>query len=226
MINFEKEVFARTHCDLGKTIEYGFVREGERYRLARDVGETGLRAEIEIDSGGKVTGRVVDPGTGDEYTAFRRENAQGAFVGEVREAYLAILEEIRDACFTPRFFLGDQANRIADLIFTQYGDAPDFPWDRYPGYGAFRNPGNQKWYGLIMNIDRKKLYDGEGPCEVINVKADPEKLAELTERDGIYPAYHMSKKNWISVILDDTLPDADIMELVTESHRFTEISNV
>lgn len=222
MTRTEDEIFARTKWDPAKAAEYGFARNGENYRLARDIGGTGLRAEIEIDAGGKVRGCVLDPATGDEYTAFRRENAEGSFVGEVREGYRAVLEEIRDACFVPRYFIGDQANRVADALRDRYGDEPDFPWEKYPGYGVFRNPANEKWYGLIMDIDRSKLHDGTGACEVIDVKADPERIPHLTERAGIYPAYHMNKKYWISVILDDTLPDEEIFELVRASHTYTE----
>ena len=39
--------------------------------------------------------------------------------------------------------------------------------------------------------------------------------------DGIYPAYHMNHKSWISLALDDTLSDSLIMELVSKSYNLT-----
>lgn len=36
--------------------------------------------------------------------------------------------------------------------------------------------------------------------------------------NGIYPSYHLSKKSWISIILDDTLSDKEIMNLVDLSY--------
>lgn len=61
-------------------------------------------------------------------------------------------------------------------------------------------------------IDKNK----EGLIEVINVKIDPNvKLPNI----GIYPAYHMNKKSWISIVLDDTLSDDLISELIDNSYK-------
>ncbi len=223
-MQIEDEVFGKARADAEKLQEYGFVPEEKGFVITRPMGAGNLQAKVTVSPEGTVSGVVVDLDTGDEYTAFRREAAAGRFVGQVREEYQRILEEIRGACFENRFFGSDQANRIAELIRLQYGDLPEFLWDKYgaENYGAFRNPVNHKWYGLIMDIDRKKLKDGSGACDVINVKADPELVPALIEKGGFYPAYHMNKKNWITVILDDTVPDAEIMKLIAESHRFTE----
>ena len=57
--------------------------------------------------------------------------------------------------------------------------------------------------------------------DVINLKADEKKTVFLHKIRGIYPAYHMNHKKWISVTLDDTLDDRDVMDLVDESFRLT-----
>ena len=41
------------------------------------------------------------------------------------------------------------------------------------------------------------------------------------EKNGYYPAYHMNKKNWISIILDDNLSDEDIIDLISKSYNMT-----
>ncbi len=53
---------------------------------------------------------------------------------------------------------------------------------------------------------------------MINVKADKERIGDLLARDGIYPAFHMNKKCWVSIILDGTLPDSEIRRMVDESY--------
>lgn len=58
-----------------------------------------------------------------------------------------------------------------------------------------------------------------GEVEVINVKADKARVSALLSRPGYYPAYHMNKKSWVSVILDDTLPDGEIQELIRDSYE-------
>lgn len=66
----------------------------------------------------------------------------------------------------------------------------------------------------IKNGDNRKL-------NIINLKIDGTKRDELHKIDGIYPAFHMNHKTWISVVLDDTIRDEKVMELVTCSFDLT-----
>ena len=43
----------------------------------------------------------------------------------------------------------------------------------------------------------------------------------MQKENGFYPAYHMNKKSWITVVLDETLKDATIMELIEKSYNFS-----
>lgn len=75
-----------------------------------------------------------------------------------------------------------------------------------------------------MAIPKNKL-NGEkdrAVIEVINVKIPQEEGEKLCGTEGIYPAWHMNKKSWVSLILDDTLPDGQIMEFLDESYRLTQ----
>ena len=108
----------------------------------------------------------------------------------------------------------------------KYYDEPSFEWESYPDFGVFKNKDTKKWYALIMNIDKSKLNDGEGSIEIVNLKIDENKIKQLLMKKGFYPAYHMNKKYWISVALDETLADEVILELIEESHSFTEGNNV
>lgn len=56
--------------------------------------------------------------------------------------------------------------------------------------------------------------------ESINLKCDPEKAIELREQyPAIIPGYHMSKKHWNTIVLDGTLRDTFICNLIDESYR-------
>ena len=57
--------------------------------------------------------------------------------------------------------------------------------------------------------------------EIINVKLEEEKIKQLLNKQGFYPAYHMNKKSWISIVLDDTINDDEIMDYINESYQFT-----
>lgn len=68
-----------------------------------------------------------------------------------------------------------------------------------------------KMFGLL-NIDR-------APYSA-NLKCDPEKSVELRERyQGIVPGYHMNKKHWNTISLEDDVPDSLIKELVDHSYN-------
>lgn len=221
-MQMEEEIFKRTKVDFDRLLSYGFIKKGKVYKYSKCFLDD-FQAEIEVDESGHVLGKVFDLNVGEEYINFRIERQVGEFVSQVREEYRKILEEIRACCFQNLHFMQEQTNRIEKKIKDCYQDEPEFAWENSPGFGIFRNPRNEKWYGLIMNIDRSKIEPkSSGEIEVINVKLDPEKIQELLTKDGFYPAYHMNKKNWITISLDDTLPDDLIMECIDESHRYTE----
>ena len=118
-----------------------------------------------------------------------------------------------------RKFKFAQSNRIADCILRRYGTEPEFLWAQYPGCGVFRKTENEKWFGIIMNVDLSRVApDGSGEVEVLNVKLGDEAW-DYIGRPGIYPAYHMSKKSWVSIVLDDTLEDEAVLTLVEKSRE-------
>ena len=54
-----------------------------------------------------------------------------------------------------------------------------------------------------MDVPKKKLgLQGEEMLEVVDFKCDPILIGTLREEPGFFPAYHMSKDNWITVALD------------------------
>ena len=220
-MEIEKEVLERTRVDFGKLINYGFQKKNGMYYYSK-IFMDGFRAEITVDSKGELIGKVYDLAMEEEYINFRIESQVGEFVSNVRKSYKELLEEIKAHCFKNVYFVSSQANRIADSIIKLYHDEPLFPWES-EGHGVFKNPDNEKWYGLIMYVDRSKIdKKKKGKVEAINLKLSPKKILELLKKDGFYKAYHMNKKNWITIILDDTVDDEEIMEYIAESHRFTE----
>lgn len=58
--------------------------------------------------------------------------------------------------------------------------------------------------------------------EIINLKFDQGQALDFAETSpGIFPAYHMNKRNWITLLLDGTLSDDQIFQLITKSFRLT-----
>ncbi len=56
--------------------------------------------------------------------------------------------------------------------------------------------------------------------EYINLKINPDKSLELQEQyDAITPGYHMNKKHWISVAMDESLEDSFVEVLILDSYN-------
>lgn len=54
----------------------------------------------------------------------------------------------------------------------------------------------------------------------INLKCNPERAVELREQhDSILPGYHMNKKHWNTVLLDGSLSENFVRELILDSYK-------
>ena len=221
-MTIEEEIFKKTKVDFNKVLKYGFIKENNLYKYSKNIMNNAFRVDILIFSDGKVKGKVHDLAFDEEYTNFRVEGSIGSFVNQVKEEFENLLKDIRDKCFTKVDFIYEQSNRIAALIKDKYGDSPEFEWEKFPGYATFRNKDSRKWYGIIMNLDKNKLDEkSTGEVEIIDIKLDSKEIESLLKQEGFYSAYHMNKKSWITIILDNTIKDEKIMNLIDKSYSYT-----
>ena len=177
-----------------------------------------FKAIIIVDNNGTVTGKVYDLQLNEEYTNIRTKMT-GEFVSKVKDEYKNILIDIKNNCYEDNLFINEQANEITRYIKDKYSIDPEFLWEKYPFFGIFRNKNNNKWFALITNVDKSKIDEGNGKVELLNIKLDSNKIKELLQNKGYYEAYHMNKKSWISIILNNTLKDKEIFELIDESYN-------
>ena len=181
-----------------------------------------FKSVIKISEQGEVTGTVYDLENNDEFLPLRIDSNEGAFVAKVRDEYEKILIQIRDNNFIKNHFIYSQSNRITQLIYKKYGDKPEFLWEKFDGSGIFRNKESQKWYAAILDVDRGKIQKGRsGIIEVLDIKLNPDEIQELLLQPNFYPAYHMNKKSWITIILDDSQTDKAIMNYIEKSYQLS-----
>ena len=112
---------------------------------------------------------------------------------------------------------------VTDYIRSQYGIDPDHPFDKDTDSSVFRHADNRKWFGLIMNVSGVKLGLGTTvSINIINLKIDDPVFRDmLIQQPGIIPAYHMNKKQWITVFLDGTVQKERVYDLIDASYRAT-----
>ncbi len=95
-----------------------------------------------------------------------------------------------------------------------YGTSPDYPFDEDYETAVLRHADNRKWYAIVMRVSRHKFgFDSDEVIHVVNLKLPTEMFGSFGAADGVYPAYHMNKLHWISVLLPDA-PD-DVVQFLT-----------
>ena len=112
-------------------IAFGFCFEQNAYRIEKGLGFADFSARITIDSKGDIDGVVFENGE-DEYEGFRY-SILGSFASSIKEAYVALLKEIRDACYVSvrprRYYLLPSNPAIYDVGkgFLEQGGYLDWP---------------------------------------------------------------------------------------------------
>ena len=112
--------------------------------------------------------------------------------------------------------------KLAEHIQELYQVSPDHPFAKHPTFEAYRHQRNRKWFALVMDIPREKLgLEGDGMIDVVNVKCDPLLIGALRNQPGIYPAYHMNKTHWLTIVLDHGVETEEIFKLLDWSYDLT-----
>jgi predicted DNA-binding protein (MmcQ/YjbR family) len=104
--------------------------------------------------------------------------------------------------------------QLFEYCLNTYGTSPDYPFDEDFETAVLRHADNRKWYAIVMHVSRRKFsFDSDEVIDVVNLKLPTEMFGSFGAADGVYPAYHMNKLHWISVLLPDA-PD-DVVQFLT-----------
>ena len=188
-MSIETDVFANYLIVPARLVEYGFTRDGKKLVYAVDMTRGNFRVVIE-------------------------------YAADVRERYINILTDIRDKCAINQHFASAGARHAAAFIYSEFGVNPEFLWEKYPSFAIFRRTDNRKWFALIANIPLNKLNPrakSGAMVDIINIKIDATQTEKILKKRGFYPAYHMNKKSWATIILDGTVSDDTIAQFICDS---------
>ncbi len=111
---------------------------------------------------------------------------------------------------------------LIDLVFDAYSVEADYPFRMDDVSCVFRHPDSKKWFALMMNIPYRTLgIARDGNADILNVKCEPVMGGSLRRQPGFFPAYHMSKDRWLTVLLDGTVSREEIGALLALSWELT-----
>lgn len=219
-MNIEKEMFNYYEIDKDKLIKYGFKDKNGKLHYSKKIMDDKFEVIIEYDK--CIKGKIIEIEFDDEYVNYRRESL-GEFSSKIKDEFVNILIDIRNKCCNRNSFVNLQMRRINEFIKNKYNVNPEFLWEKYPRFAIYRKV--KKWFSLIGNVSRNKVdkdSNKEEEIELINVKVLDDKVDKILSTRGFFEAYHMNKKKWVSIILDDTIDDEVIKKLISESYDMVE----
>lgn len=104
------------------------------------------------------------------------ENSTGKFVGELRNEYENIIEDIISKCTSKEIFKTKQSQEIISYIKEKYKDDLEFLWEKFQDNAILRNKDNNKWYGVLLIIPEKKLgLNSDNKIEIIDLRYQKKK---------------------------------------------------
>lgn len=193
----------------------GFCKDNEVYRLRESLADPNFYAIYRIGPA-LFEVKVYETSFDEEYIPFTLKSVQTPLVAGLREQVNDKIKELLATVF-------DQ-NAMRERLLTygeeKHGSVPDHPFDEDEHIPAtvLRVKKAGKWYALFMGIPAKKMgFKDDGEIQVVNLKADPQKMDETIDNVHFFHAYHMNKKLWITIILDETTPWEKATRLLDES---------
>lgn len=104
-----------------------------------------------------------------------------------------------------------------------YGTQPEYLWKKSPDNAILRHKENSKWYAAFLIVPAKKLgLSGNESMDVLNVKCDSLEIGSLLQKKGFFPAYHMNKTHWVSILLDGSVTEEELLFFLNASFEITE----
>lgn len=217
MSKYFSDVFKNYSPIKSELLNYGFCANKQNLVFEEKFFDDQFKIRVIVDNTNDVDVKIFDEFSGEEYILAYAESATGKFVGEVRLAAEQILLKIRGKCFEKTIFKWNQTQFVIDHIKKTYGSELEFLWEKFPDDSIWRRQDSKKWFGLLMKLPKSKLgIDDNSVAEVIDIRTNPEEDSPVNNKT-IFEGYHMNKKSWITIVLDGSVSDQKLKELIDKS---------
>ena len=214
---FYNEIFDKNIFNSKLAIKYGFSKIGDYYVLQSGIDVENFNAIVKIGKD-SFEANVIELPFNEEYILFNVLDSKGKFVSKIRTKVNELIEDIVKNCFTSL----DYRKILLDYVKEKYGTIPEEPW-KDNNHATIKTSNSKKWYGIFMSIPYKTLgLEKSGKIDVLNVKLNPDLIENLIDKKHFFPAYHMNKKYWITILLDSDTDLNLVKSLIDESFKLVE----
>lgn len=214
---FYNEIFDKNIFNSKLAIAYGFSKVGDYYILQSDIDMENFNVIVKIGKDSFEV-NVIELPFNEEYILFNVSDSKGKFVSKIRKKVNELIDDIVKNCFKSL----DYRKILLDYVKEKYGTIPEEPWEDN-NHATIKTTNSKKWYGIFMYLPYKTLgLDKSGKIDILNVKLNPELIESLIDKKHFFPAYHMNKKYWITILLDSDMDLNLVKSLIDESFNLVE----
>lgn len=214
-----EDIFHRRKLNIDKLMCHGFESKESYWIYDTTIMNGAFKLHVSVLENGVVGTDLVENETNEPYTLYKT-NASGTFVREVRTEIEKVLRKIADECFELSVFKTEQALKIIDYVRDTYGDELEFLWTKFPNNAVWRRKDNNKWYGAILTVSRNKLgLSSNEVAEIIDLRLEQEQMPKTVDHEHYFPGWHMNKKSWYTIILDNSVSTEEICFRIDESYK-------
>ena len=201
---------------------FGFIRDGDAYFYADELLAGSFKLHVKVSNKGLVSTLLMDTESDEPYVLHLVENAQGAFVGEVRAAYQAVLDRIGEACGEHGSFHGGYVEELLRYVQETYGDEIEYPWKDMDA-AVIRSHLTKKWYAVFMKVHPSKIgLGGSQPIRIMDLHGTSEQVASLVDGKRYFPGWHMNRKYWYTICLDGSVPMDELQRRIDASFALSQ----
>lgn len=222
-MKYQGTEFKNRKIDFQKLKKYGFQNKSGSFIFETEIKKGEFKLILNFSKDSELDYKIIETATGEEYEPAYIKNAEGSFVGEIRQETEEIISDISNKCTYFNPFVSEYTYKVIDYIKEKYSDEPEYLWDKFPDNAIFRNKNNQKWYAAILTVKKCKVgLQEDGTCEVIDLKGKPENIIKFIDNKNFLPGYHMNKKYWYTIRLDGSVKLEDIFRHIDSSYNIIE----
>lgn len=89
-----------------------------------------------------------------------------------------------------------------------YGDELEFLWTKFPDNAVWRRKDNHKWYDAVLTVNGRKIgLNTDKIVEIIDLRMEVAYRVNILSKEHYYLGWHMNKKSWYILVLDDCISD-------------------
>lgn len=208
-------IFDNYKLNVKSLLDYGFTKKENSY-VYDEVLDDDLSVKFTIKD--KLFDILVYENESiEKFLPYYIKQSNGAYTASIKEKVEEIKSGILDKCF----YKNNLKKELLEYVKEKYGTTPEYPWEKSKEDCTLKTKSN-KWYALFMNVSSKVLkLKKEGNVDILNIKNKPEIIEKLIDNKTYFPAYHMNKKHWITILLDNNTNIELIKMLIDDSYELT-----